>query len=199
VAEVAEEIAAALAFAATRNSDRLSLVIASDRVERVVPAGSGRRQAVKLLSEFLSYRPEGRGTDLVPALDLIARRRGGRALVFLIGDFLLPDPLDSFESALGRACRLHDIVAVRIFSPEGEELPSVGWVEWTDPESGKRSLVNTARRSVRRRYQEKVAVRREAVGEALARAGAEIVDIRAGSDPLEVLAGFLTRRRGSPR
>jgi uncharacterized protein (DUF58 family) len=200
VAEVATEIVAALSFAATRNSDRLSLVLASDRVERIVPAGSGRRHSVKLISEHLSHHAEGRGTDLVPALDLVARARGGRALVFLIGDFILNEPLDAFENALGRAARAHDIVAVRIAGPaEAEELPALGWVEMTDPESGARTILNTGRRSVRSRYRDSVGGARDAVGEALVRAGAEVVEVDTSADALEVLAGFLTRRRGAPR
>jgi uncharacterized protein (DUF58 family) len=199
VAAVVNEIVAALALAATRNSDRLSLVLASDRVERIVPPGSGRRHAVRLIAAQLSHRAEGKGTDLVPALELTARARGGRALVFLIGDFILDEPLDAFENALGRAARVHDIVAVRIAAEESEGLPALGWVEMTDPESGKRTIVNAGRGGVRRLYREAVSRSRDAVAEVLTRAGVELVEIEAGADPLGVLAQFLMRRRGAPK
>jgi len=199
VSEITRELVAALSFAATRNSDRLSLVLASDHVERIVPPGSGRRHAVRLISEFLSHRVEGNRTDLIPALDLVARGRGGRALVFLLSDFILPAPLDAFEGALGRVARKHDVVAVRIAGSREERLPSLGWVEMTDPESGIRTLVNTGRKSVRARYRESVADEREAVERILERAGAELLDLDTGEDPLELLARFLTRRRGAPR
>jgi uncharacterized protein (DUF58 family) len=199
VSDIAAEVVAALSFAATRNSDRLSLILTSDRVERIVPPGSGRRHSVRLIADYLSHQAEGRKTDLVAALDLAARARGGRALVFLLSDFILPEPLDAFETALGRAARKHDIVAVRIAGTRAEQLPSLGLVEMTDPESGVRTIVNTGRRSVRARFQDHVAQERDAVGQIFERVGAEIVEIETGADPLEVLARFLTRRRGPSR
>jgi uncharacterized protein (DUF58 family) len=199
VAEAAAEIVAALSFAATRNSDRLSLVLASDRVERIVPPGTGRRHAVRLLAQFLSHRPLGRRTDLVPALDAVARAKGGRALVFLLSDFILGEELESFESTLGRAARRHDFVALRLAPPDGDVLPPVGWVEMTDPETGRRILSNGGARKVQDRMRSAVGGEREAVREVLSRAGAELVEVDTGGDPLAVLAGFLRGRRGTPR
>src|SRR5687768_17265589 len=59
---IASEIAAILAFAATRNNDRVGLLLVTDRVELFVPPDSGRRHVLRLVLELLTCRPKGRGT-----------------------------------------------------------------------------------------------------------------------------------------
>jgi hypothetical protein len=69
----------------------------------------------------------------------------------------------------------------------------------TDPETGRRILSNGGARKVQDRMRSAVGGEREAVREVLSRAGAELVEVDTGGDPLAVLAGFLRGRRGTPR
>src|SRR5688500_10031704 len=96
--EVAAEIAAALAFAAARNNDRVSLLLVSDRVEHFVAPGSGRRHVIGVLAELLSARSRGSQTDLTPALERITRSLRGRATVFVISDFIQNREAPGFRS-----------------------------------------------------------------------------------------------------
>src|SRR5690606_13908137 len=136
--EVAAEIASALAFAATRSNDLLTLILVTDRQELFRPPGSGRKHTIRILADLLTHQPKGRGTDLAPALEHCARALPGRATVFVISDFIQDRNQPSFQGALGRAARAHDLIAVRLASAAADELPNVGWLETTDPESGKR-------------------------------------------------------------
>src|SRR5690606_35269592 len=86
--EVAAEIAAAPAFAATRNNDRLALLLVSDTVESFVAPGSGRNHAVRLLAEILTHQPGRRATDLAAGFERVARAIPPRATVFAISDFI---------------------------------------------------------------------------------------------------------------
>ena len=61
---LAAELAAVLALTATRNNDRVGLILCSDRVEHVVPPRKGRRHALRLVRDVLAWPTTDRGTDL---------------------------------------------------------------------------------------------------------------------------------------
>ena len=192
---VAAEIAAAVAFAAVRMNDRVALVLASDRVEEVVPPGSGRKHVIRLLGDLLTHRPEGSGTDLVPALRWVARAGLPRGAVFLVSDFIRPGPRGPLRRALGRVGRRHDLVAVRLTSPAAAGLPDVGWMEMTDPESGRRVVLDTGAARVRRAFRKRIVRARAETAALLGEAGADLLDVDTAGDPLDALRAFYHRRQ----
>ncbi|HET9948156.1 MAG TPA: DUF58 domain-containing protein [Longimicrobiales bacterium] len=196
-AEVANEIAAALAFAAARSNDRVELLLVSDRVEHHVPPGSGRRHVLRLLADLVSHEPRGRGTDLTVALERLERSRSGRATVFLVSDFIRAGPPEALRDGLLRVGRVHDLVAVRLLSAASLELPPLGWIETTDPESGRRVIFDAGRRAVRERYRHSVLRAQTETAALLGEAGAELVDVDTAADPLAVLTRFFRLRRGT--
>ena len=197
-AEVAAEVAAALTFTATRSNDRVALLLVSDRVEHYQPPGSGKRHAVRLLADILSFRPRSSGTDLTPGLEHVAKRINGRAIVFLISDLIQrTDP--RFRLAAGIVARVHDLVVVRLASTATDELPDVGWVELTDPESGRRIAIDSGSSRVRERYRRSVHRAHADMAALLTDMGAELVEVNTGADPLAALAEFFRRRQRSHR
>lgn len=193
--DVAAEIAAAITFSATRNNDRLSLMLVSDRVEHFEEPGSGRNHAVRVLAELLSREPRRGSTDLAAGFERLARAIPPRATVFVISDFIQDRANPAFRAAVGRAAQMHDIVAIRLGSAATAELPNVGWVEITDPESGRRVVVDTASRRVRDRFRHSVARRQAEMAELLTEAGVEVVEVSTTADPLAVLGDFFRRRQ----
>ncbi len=197
--EVANEVAAALAFAAARNHDRVSLMLVSDRVEHFVPPGSGRRHIIGLLADLVAHKPLGRGTDLATGLDRLNRVIPGRGTVFVISDFIQSNPGSPFRDALMQMARAHDLVAIRLVTSATLELPDVGWVEMTDPETGRRVILNTHRRKVRDHYRHSVLRSQADTAALLGEVGAELVDVNTAGDPLMALAGFFRTRRANSR
>ncbi|MQA90349.1 MAG: DUF58 domain-containing protein [Gemmatimonas sp.] len=193
--EVATLIASALAFAATRSNDRLALMLYSDRVEHFLSPGSGRRRTVRVLGDLLSFRPKGRRTDLAPALDHLVRTLSGRANLFVISDFIQDRNNPRLRGALGRAARAHELIAVRLASPATAELPSVGWVELTDPESGRRVVIDSGSRRVREHYRRSVQLAKGEMVSLLSEVGAELIDVDTAADPLAPISEFFRRRR----
>ena len=197
--EVAAEIAAALAFAAVRNHDRISLLLVSDRVEHFIPPASGRKHVIRLLSDLISHEPRGRGTDLSAGLDRLSRTISGRGTVFVISDFIQSGPASPFRQTLMKLARANDLVAIRLIAAATLELPDVGWVELTDPETGRRVTLNTRRRKVREHYRHSVLRAQADTAALLGEVGAELVDVNTDGDPLAPLAAFFRMRRGTPR
>ena len=146
--DVAAEVCALLAFSAIRNSDRVGLLVFTDREERYVPPRKGRNHVLRVIREVLTFEPVGRRTDLKLALESLSRGIRRRSVAFVVSDFL-----DSgFEQALRIANRKHDLIAVSLSDPREMELPPVGILELEDAETGRTLLVDTWDRGVRERY-----------------------------------------------
>jgi uncharacterized protein (DUF58 family) len=151
--EVAAEVAAVLALAAIRNQDKVALLLFTDRVERYIPAGKGPRHVLRVVREILGFKPEGSGTDLQPALTFLNRVLHHKAVVFWIGDGHIST--DQLEAAK-RTARRHDLIAMRLDDPGETDWAAVGLLDWIDPETGERFLIDTGSRQVREALQRDV-------------------------------------------
>jgi uncharacterized protein (DUF58 family) len=197
--EVAAEIAAALCFAATRNNDRIALILVSDRVEMFLEPRSGRNHALRVLTEVMTHVPSNRGTDLTTALEQVTRSFPRRGTVVLVSDFVMDTANDRFRAAIGAVARNHETIAVRLDTASGAHLPDVGWLEIRDPESGRRVVVNSGSRRVRESYRHRVRLAEAELAQQLASLNVELVDVGGEEDALQVLSGFFRRRRRAAR
>ncbi len=188
--DLAAEVVAVLGFAAARNNDRVGLVLATDRVESFTQPRKGRRHALRVISELLSFEPEGRGTDLGAALSTLEASLRRRAVIFLVSDFLTA----GFEAALARLARRHDLVAIQIVDPRERELPDAGLVTLWDPETGDWRVVNTSDRRVRERFSERASAFDRALERMLIERGADLLRLENGRSYAEPLLAFFRRR-----
>lgn len=199
-AEVAAEIAALLALSAVANGDRVGLVLFTDRVERFVPPRKGRRHALRIVSEILQFRPEGLGTSLGAALELLRRALRRRTVAFVLSDFIEPageDPALPFERALRIAARKHDVVPVRLGDRLEADLPAAGlaWIE--DPESGAVVRADLSDPGLRARFAAAAREDDERLLRLFAGLGLDHVSVRAdeGDHVKPLLAFFRARAR----
>jgi uncharacterized protein (DUF58 family) len=169
----------------------------SDRVEHFIPPGSGRRHVIRLLADLVSHRPTGHGTALSAAMERLSRTLLDRGTIFVISDFIQSSPDSPFREALVRLAKANDLVAVRLISGATLELPNVGWMETTDPETGRRVMLDASRKRVREHYRHSVLRAQADTAAALGEVGAELVDVDTAADPLAVLSAFFRRRRGT--
>src|SRR6266403_3453598 len=130
--ELAAEVACLLAFCAIRNSDKVGLILFTDRVELFIPPKKGRSHTLRLIREILFFEPAGRGTDPALALDYLNKVVTRRAVVFFISDFQAPD----FSHTLAVSGRRHDFIAVHIQDEREQVLPNVGIITLEDAETG---------------------------------------------------------------
>src|SRR5690606_9584545 len=117
------EVVATLAMSAVRNNDRVGLLIATDRVEALIPPRKGRRHVLRIIRDLLACKPISAGTDLAPALSYAQRVLSHRALVFLFSDFALGSGWEEFGRALTRRRTRHDVVACHLTDPRDFDLP----------------------------------------------------------------------------
>ena len=146
--ETVAEVAALLAFSAIKNNDRVGLVLFTDRIERFVPPKKGRSHVMRVVTEILNASPEGRGTDLGVALDLLGGIGKRRTVAFLISDFIA----EAYEKPLKVVAAKHDLIPIQVVDPREDELPDVGLALIEDLETGEIVEVDTSNREVRAAY-----------------------------------------------
>ena len=188
--ELAAELCGVLAFSAIKNNDKVGLILFSDRIERFVPPRKGRRHALRVLRELLYHPAEGTGTDIAGALEYLARVTRRRAVAFLVSDFLA----EGYERALSVAARRHDLVAVRVGDVREAEVPPMGFVEFEDPETGERVVVNTSGRAFQGRYGAGRAAARARVDEVFKRSKVDSIDVTTGVPYEKALRRFFEER-----
>lgn len=188
--EVAVELCALLAFSATKNNDKVGLIIFSDRIEKFVPPRKGRRHVLRVLRELLYHRPAGRGTDVAGALEYLSHVQRKKAVTFLVSDF----QDDGFERALAVAGRRHDMIAVRLSDERERHIPALGFMEFEDPESGARVTVDTSDEAFRRNFEDRVRRRRDELDRALRRGKVDVIDVETGGTYVKALMQFFRAR-----
>ena len=189
-AEMAAEVAAQIAFSAIANNDRVGLILFSDQIEKVVPPRKGRSHVLRLVSDILSFKPKGRGTNLSVGLTYLTHVAKRKTVAFLVSDFLAKD----YEKALRIVARKHDLVPVTLIDPLEEKFPAMGLVDFEDPETGQRFTVDTSDPRVRGRFQQRMAARRDERNRLFKKLSLDSVELRANEEYSSALQKFFRLR-----
>lgn len=193
--ELASELAAVLAMSAIRNNDRVGVLLFTDRVEHVIPPRKGRRHVLRIIRDLLAFEPVGRGTDMVTAIDYVARMLNEHAIVFIVSDFLEAD----IDHPLKLLAQRHDVVAVTVEDPSERQLPDIGIARLIDPETGETFEVDTSHPQVRDAYSKRVAAERETRKHLLRRLAIDEVAVRTEGGVVEPLLRFFRARETRAR
>ena len=153
--ELAAEFCAVLAFAATRNNDKVGLVIFTDRIELFIPPKKGTSHVLRLIRELLYFKMPRRRTDIPLAVDHLQKVMKKKATIFMVSDFIAED----FKKPLALLNKKHDVVAVMVEDLAERQLSSVGLIEFEDAETGQLRLIDTASPKFRKQFAAKAARR----------------------------------------
>jgi uncharacterized protein (DUF58 family) len=188
-ADVAEGVAVAVGYAATRRGNRLGTIVFGEEpvVERPRQGRLALLETLRLLREL----PAAGSGSLRGALELTDRVARQRALVVVVSDFR--GPVD-WRPPLLRLAGRHTVLAVEIRDPREQELADVGELRLVDPETGRQLRVDTGDAALRTRFAAAAADERRALVALLAGAGVRHVALSTQGDWLRPLAAFLRRK-----
>jgi uncharacterized protein (DUF58 family) len=209
---VASEVAALLAFSAIRNNDRVGLIIATDRVERIVAPKKGEKHVMRVVREILGFDapaargedaqeraraladrgrvPLGAGTNLKAALEALVRVSRRKSVAFIISDFYDT----AYERTLALAAAKHDVVPVVLRDPRDGDLPDVGLASFEDLESGESIVVDTGDPRVRAWYAASMGKIAESRRTSFHKLGLDSVEIETGGSFVRPLRDLFARR-----
>ncbi len=210
--EQAALAAALLAFSAERSGQRLGSVCFDSSIKKMFPAGKGRSHTlavIRSILQSLSLEPDDDAksvsfslpfflksektmtSDVGEALTALERLLKRRSLVFVISDFYCM----RWEQELGRLCRRHDVVAVRVSDPLDAELYNAGLVSMEDPETGAKISAATGFSSFRAAWQTWHAERAASWKAIVRRVGASPMELSTSDDTAAALIRFFKGRR----
>ena len=183
------ELAALLTLSATRNHDRVGMIVCSDQVEQILQPRKGRQHALRLLADLLAVQPRSPGSDPAPALEALLHMARRRALVVLLSDFLF----EIDRQQLGPVAFRHDLVGIAVNDSSESEPPPCGLATVRDSETGESLVVDLSsggRDVCRNAFRD----RRAHLREEFAAVRADLLELETSSDCAEELARFFRHR-----
>jgi uncharacterized protein (DUF58 family) len=190
---------ATLARVITRHGNRVGALLYGTEVDGMLPPRATRLHVLQLLQRMRMPRPQGATGSATALADLLQAAAGTikrRSLVFVVSDFISQP---GWQHALGRLARRHDVVAVRLWDPLEMALPDVGLVTLQDAETGEQLFVDGSDPAFRERYAAIAEEQEQALLQALAESGADVVELATDDDLLDALMRFADLRRQRAR
>jgi uncharacterized protein (DUF58 family) len=188
----AAEAGALIALAASRNRDRVGLLLFTDRIELYLPPSKSRSRALRIVRELVAFEPKGKGTDVSQALAFLGRVLRRRAVIFLVSDWLAPP----FERPLSLLARRHELVVAEVSDALEVELPDAGLLALQDLESGATRWVDLGVGAARAAWRGGRARRARELAEAFRTARADRIGLSSGAPVAPVLVRHFEQRAG---
>ena len=138
--QIAAELSAILAFSALKNNDKVGLFLFSDKIEKFIPPRKGRKHVLRIIRELLSFKPEGRTTNIKAALEHMNHAIKKKSIVFLISDFMD----EGYEKILRIVGKKHDLIGIVINDQREKSIPKMGLVKFTDAETGMERWIDSS-------------------------------------------------------
>jgi uncharacterized protein (DUF58 family) len=189
---------AVLARLLTRHGNRVGAILYGSGVDRVIPAGSGRRHVLQLMHAMAqrAKAKEQGATRLADLLNQAASMVRRRSTVFVVSDFI-SEP--GWEKPLAMLAQKHEVVAVRLFDPLESNLPDLGLVTMRDAESGEQLLVDTSSVKFRQRFAQIAAQREAELLQSLSRIGVDTLELSTDDDLVQSILRFTDMRKRRSR
>lgn len=193
--ELAVAALAAVTHLTSGGGNRIGAVLDNGSEQVRLPARGGTANARALLKKVAEFPRAQEGTrgDLTTLLESLRRPPRRRGLAVVVSDFL---GSTEWQRALRGLGARHSLLAIEVVDPRDLELPDVGTVVLSDPESGKQREVQTTP-VLRREFAAAAAAHREEVATSLRRAGCAHLVLRTDSDWIaDVVRFVVARKRG---
>ncbi|HJR69108.1 MAG TPA: DUF58 domain-containing protein [Gammaproteobacteria bacterium] len=193
----AAEAAALVAWSAVANGDRLGGLVFSETEHHELRPALGARAALHLLQTICGdslWQPPGAAaaseTDAERALLRLTRVARPGSLIFLFSDFRrLGADSDRHLRQLAGHC---DLLLVHVYDAVEVELPPPG--RYRIESAGRSFSIETGSAAMRRRYEERFAMRRAGLARLSRLPGIRMVDCPTEADPRTVLAQQFRQR-----
>lgn len=188
--EIITEIAATLAFSATKNNDKIGLLLFTDEVEHFIPPKKGPTHVLRIIRQLLEFEPKHKKTDISVAVKFMQNMLRKQAIVFILSDFMT----DDYEQPLKILGNKHDVTGIRVFDRREKEMPNLGMVQMEDAETGELLLVNTASSRVRKNYAKYYHERVDYFKKSFSRSRAGCIHLQVGESYVKKLLGYFKQR-----
>jgi len=188
--EYGKYLSASLLYMLLHQRDSVGLATFSDSLGEVIHPSNKASHLHRMLSHLNEVAPEGE-TSLPVVLKEMALSMKRRALVIIVSDFL-----DDTEKVLEAVSHLkflkHDVILLRILTPEEIEFPYDEYSRFVDLEDGNELLVDA--RTLAKEYRQRMSEHLQSFQKKLHFSHIDTELFRTDKTMEDVLARFLQRR-----
>ena len=188
--EYVTELAATLAFSATKNNDKVGLILFTDNVELYIPPKKGKSHVLRIIRELLEFKSESKKTDINIPLKFVSNILKNRSIAFIISDFISKD----YSNSLKIFSSKHDVTGIRIYDKTEEKIPNLGVIDITDNETDAKLTVNTGSKNVRKKYSEYYNSKRNEFIDFFKKSGSGIIECNTQDDYQKKLLKYFKSR-----
>jgi len=157
--DLAKELAAVLAYSATKQNSNISLIAFSDQKEKYLKPESGLKHFYLFVNQLFNLEPKSTATNLNAAMSFAAGIIKKKSVVILISDFLALD----YERPLAALAKKHDLIVMHVIDNFEIKLPRLGIIPVFDPEKRKVSWLNTSSLRLRKEITSNFEKRKEEI------------------------------------
>jgi uncharacterized protein (DUF58 family) len=186
------ELSAVLSFSAITNNDKVGAILFADDVLKYLPPKKGKQSILRIIREMLNQEPQGQATNLGKALEYLNNVQKKKAIVFLLSDFIS----EEYELPLRIAAKRHDLIGLHIYDHSELDLPNVGLIEVTNPESGETTVLDTSNKTTTEGIKSYFQKYNDLFKKTFLKYGADIISIKTDEDYVKPLYQFFKRRKG---
>jgi uncharacterized protein (DUF58 family) len=178
----------------TRHGNRVGAMFYGSRVERTIPARSGKMQVLRLVNDLLKQPqlPKAPFTNLSPLLVTGLNAIKRRSLIFIVSDFI---SAPGWEGPLSLLNQRHEVIAIRLWDPREVELPDIGPMIMEDAETGEQLYVDTHDKRFRQRFLKAAQEREAALNAAFKRAQVDVLSLSTEEDLVRAIVRFAQLRQ----
>lgn len=143
--QILSQLAAIFALVAEHSKDNVGLVLFSEQIDLKLPIKRGSAHVMRLLETIFDFKNQAKyqkpaGTNLELVLNELAKNLKTKSLVVLISDLI---DMHDYQKPLKGLRSRHDVVVVRCLNRFEEQLPKVGLLPMSDPETGDTAMLDT--------------------------------------------------------
>jgi uncharacterized protein (DUF58 family) len=173
-----KEVAGVLTFSAMQEAGNIGLCCYSDKNEKFIAPGAGKKHGYQVINELFKLIPENTGTDLKQALKFTLQVLKRKSLIFVLSDFID----DDYHDLLRAMSKKHDFVIIQINSDVELKLPAMGIIPIYDPEKRKTMWVNTSTKSFKTLLDHEIHANAQNLNDLCKQWQANYIQIKAGGD-----------------
>lgn len=189
--DLALELAAILSFSAISNNDKVGAILVSDKMEKYIAPGKGKKHALIILRELIEFKPSSKGTNISEGLKFFRNTQKKRSIAFVISDFM---DSNNYIESLKVARKKHDVVALRLVDSAEKYLPSMGIIQLFNAETGQTTWVNSSSKKAQEIHEKNFIAFEEKLNKEFQKSGIDCATITTEEDFIKPLVKLFQNR-----
>ncbi len=137
--EMSAQIATIISLAAQHVKARIGLILFSEDIEYYLQPKTGAQHIHLIIDALWHFKPQKKGTDINKACAFVSKVMRSDVLLCIVSDFI-----GTYNQAsLACVAKKFDTVIIRCFDRYEKKLPSIGFLNLEDSETGQKIVIDT--------------------------------------------------------